>query len=98
MKTRIWAGHYKRLFDLRRPVDIQEVEVDTDYAGLFLAGRKRDTVLINVFHANTEKKVRATILHELIHAEQNGLKLPVDHGKQFKQRCAEIREQTGIDP
>ena len=98
MQIARWFGRYRRLFDLRRPVALHIVDTAEPSFGEFWPGQKVDLILVNVAHAVTEEQVRSTILHELIHAEQCGLDLALDHGDYFQRRAAEVKARTGIEP
>lgn len=98
MQIKRWFGRYRRLFDLRRPVDLHVIDAMTNYSGLFVPGRDRDLILINLATTPDEPSIRATILHELIHAEQNGLDLDLRHDAYFKRRAAELQATTGLTP
>jgi hypothetical protein len=93
-----WLGRYRRLFDLRRPVRLHLVDVSDAEYGAFYPGIREDLILINREYAETEEQVRGALLHKLIHAEQHGLGLPLDHDAYFNRRAAELKATTGIDP
>jgi hypothetical protein len=92
------AGRYRRLFNLPFPVDVKTVYAPTDWMGIFYSGMERGLILINEDTCKTEDELRATILHEFIHAEQWCHELPVDHGPYFQRRAAEIEAATGHKP
>lgn len=96
MKTRYWWNHYRPLFRLTRPVQMRVVEVATDWMGLFLAGPRSDTVLINLHKIDDEDGLRATILHELIHAEQWAAGRHPEHDDYFHARRKEF-DAFGLD-
>lgn len=79
-----------------RPVVLRAVDASTDWYGMFLPGPKSDTILLNLDHADTERLVRGTLLHELIHAEQMRATGVLDHGAYFQLRAAELRRRTGL--
>ena len=93
-----WFGRYRRLFDLRRPVRMHLVDTSEPSFGEFWPGAEVDLILINRAYAETEEQVRGALLHELIHAEQCGLDLPLDHDDYFNRRAAELQAITGIAP
>lgn len=96
MKPRYWWRQYKPLFALPRPVRMHAVETATDWMGLFLPSKWAGLVLVNLANLDDEDALRATILHELIHAEQWAAGLPLDHGSYFQNRRKEF-EALGLD-
>lgn len=96
MRPRYWWNLYRPRFALTRPSQMRVVEVATDWMGLFLPGPRSGTVLINLANIDDEDACRATILHELIHAEQWAAGLPLDHGAYFQNRRKEF-EALGLD-
>jgi Zn-dependent peptidase ImmA (M78 family) len=98
MQIARWFGQYRRLFDLRRPVRLHLVDVAEQMYGCFYVGEKEDLIVLNRAIAVTEEEVRSTLLHELIHAEQHGKGLHLDHDDYFNRRAAELQALKGIAP
>ncbi len=89
---------YAPLFKKLRPLAIHYVDCGDNWYGLFVPGFGTDVILVNVHHCTTRDLRRATLLHELIHAEQHALGRSLSHGRYFKKRAREIRRATNLTP
>lgn len=96
MKPRYWWNAYKPLFALPRPVHMRVVDCGTNWMGMFFPGPRSGLVLLNLYNIDDEDDLRATILHELIHAEQWCADMALDHGTYFQDRRKEF-EDLGLD-
>lgn len=96
MRVRYWWNAYKPLFALPKPVVMRTVDAGTDWCGMFFPSARTGLVLLNLYQIDDEDTLRATILHELIHAEQWCQGMNLDHGAYFQTRRKEF-EAFGLD-
>ena len=95
MKLPYWNKAYRPWFRTRR-LAVRSANVLEPWFGLFVPGVEADTILVNAHLCTTEALVRGTLLHELIHAEQHALDMPLDHGAYFTHRQQELAARTGL--
>lgn len=85
---------------VRRHV-VRWVYTDTGWYGLYLPGIHSDTILVNAWNHVGEgciqtEWLKGTLLHELIHCEQNARDIRIDHGAYFRARREELMQITGV--
>ena len=80
---------------------VRFVYAETDWYGLHIPGLRSDTILINLGNHVGEGYVqeewaKGTLLHELIHCEQNTRGDNPSHGAYFVARRDELMALTGV--
>lgn len=93
---RYWVRQYQPWFAIGRAQVRGVYDTTAPYHGITFDGPLAATILINLSFADTEDRLRGTVLHEFIHAEQLHMGRPTDHGAYFQNRRRELQERTGL--